>query len=400
MTPDEAFAWVRRRVEWSAQGWLAYVFTDDAEAADTLRAQLELWFAAQDLPFEALRPARPDELASLGPRLAQLPGSIWLEALFETRRWETAWVDCLLRLNSQRDTMLDVHRMVLFVAPASMKDRVRAAGPDLWAKHARIIDLGRTTRSLTTVVEPSTHRLGFRDLDRLIGAAAHAGLADLRTVLMRGIPERLSQSLIVDFAPADQLFHDLTGLSALVVDDEPALLVWLRNAAPLVRHEPDIAAIFQAAAEHLKDDSVNPASTPEFDAFLIYGGVDSEAASRLTRALESRDLHAFFDRHAFEGGTDWTRASLKVQARSKTSIWIVGEESTLRGTTSLLDRPEVAAAVDRERSDPGSLIAIHPDAFSARAAEFMLPKTAFSLNLAELGWDGVVDAIEAHLKSR
>lgn len=402
MTPAEIKAWLTRKLEWTNQGWTAWIFTDDHAAVETLRDALTQWFAGQDRPFRQVRPTRADELAALTAQVMRMPESLWIEALFEGPRWDAGWIDFISRLNSQRDTLMAPERMVLFVAPQHLKSTLRAAGPDLWSRLARTLDLGHAP-TLSAPSSTSIEHLTRAELEELYAKALSAGLADLqrRALLFSWISPTVTSHLPRMAAPAEQLRSDLFRLFQL--ESPEPLQTWLKNAADLTSYLPSVSAHFRTIAARLAESPTRaatrslsaPAGPTRFDAFLIYSPDQADAAEALADDLEARGRRVFLDRRALPPGQDWDALTEDAQRQSRADVWMVNGISRDAATRSLLERPEVLRAIDR-----GRMIAVFPDALSARVGAMLLPHGVAQLDQERMGTPATLDAIERHIDAQ
>lgn len=113
---------------------------------------------------------------------------------------------------------------------------------------------------------PPNHLLTQRELNELHQHAVHVGLDKLerRDLLFGGIDRGFVSSLPRISAPSDQLLSDLNQLNltaAVVGHREPPLVIWLENAAHVLRHLP-AARPFEERAQMLRRQLHLPASVP------------------------------------------------------------------------------------------------------------------------------------------
>lgn len=387
MTPDAACAWLVRHARWADQGWVAFIFTDDRAAAAALREQLQGWLAQRDQRLEAIRPSRPDELFSAVYEIVGSRCSIWLEGLFSGQRWRDAWFDLLLRLNSQRDSILGPPRMLLFVAPLSLKPDLRAMAPDLWSRLTGAIELSLDAGVSKMLPVPRDEvrapgRLSLAEIDRILEAALAGGVAQIsRQALLVDLPDSLVRALPVLSSPRDQMRSDLLALNQISPFpgiERPALSYWLKRAGELSRGK-DRKSFANARSNLLADVvpmTLSP-PVPEIDVFVIYpAGLGADAAA-LVELLEAQGLRVFLDHRALPAGEDWSPELASAQANSHLNLWLVSSKSVapaMTGTSnSMLGRPEVVRAIMRSHTEPGSLLPLFTDRSASEVLGVLQP---------------------------
>lgn len=154
LSPHDEEEWGRFQAQLElAEGfWLGFVFAPSSPEAHILRRRVTSMLSEEGRSMHVLTPETPEALRGALPWLLspERKGAscAWVQALYvdspgrDEQPWTAAWDELLLRGNERREALRrHLQGGLVFVAPLSIKPRLREAAPDLWAIRSLVVEL-------------------------------------------------------------------------------------------------------------------------------------------------------------------------------------------------------------------------------------------------------------------